>query len=439
MSYDYIIVGTGPGGAPVARALARAGKKVLMVERGARHEKGLGFPFGPRIMHGMGLFCRSKEGVYVARGISVGGSSLIYNSNVFSPPERLYRQMGLDFSREVAELRKEIGVNTLPERFFTRAHGGNRVREAAYKMGLHFEPQDKFIDPDKCVPGCDWCMLGCAHGAKWTTRVFVDQAVKSGAELMVSSPVEKVLIEKGRAGGVVLKNGETIRGEKVIVSAGGVGTPALLKRSGLKGVGGKFYMDPMNIIVGYADNLAGGAWREMSFTHAIESLAETEGFIIGNISAEAVGMTAFMRANIMRHNLPRLPRLRRGIGLFVKLADDHMGSIDADETISKPFTDNDIRRMKRATDLSIEILMNAGLKRSEIAVAPSIGGHPGGTAAMGEAVGRDFSTETENLYVCDGSVIPSSPGVPPSLTIMGLSRLFGKMLTGEARPEDRKA
>lgn len=438
MAYDYIIVGTGPGGAPVARTLARAGKKVLMVERGPRHEHALGFPFGPRIMHGMGFFCRSKEGVYVARGITVGGSSLIYNSNVFSPPERVYRQMGLDFSREVAELKNEIGVKTLPERFFEHATGGNRVREAAHKMGLHFEPQEKFINPEKCVVGCDWCMLGCPHGAKWNTRVFVDQAVKSGARLMVSSPVDKVLIEKGRAAGVRLKNGKTIRGEKVIVSAGGVGTPAILKRSGLKGVGGKFYMDPMNIIVGYADNLEGGAFGEMSFTHAIESFAQSEGFIIGNISAEAVGMTALMRANIMRHNIPRLPKLRRGIGLFVKLADDHMGSIAENEAISKPFTDNDNRRMKRATDLSVEILAKAGVNLREIAVAPSIGGHPGGTAAMGEAVGRDFSTEIENLFVCDGSVIPSSPGVPPSLTIMGLSSLFGKMQTGKASPEERK-
>jgi len=37
--YEYIIVGTGPGGAPAARELARAGKKVLMVEKGNYHKK----------------------------------------------------------------------------------------------------------------------------------------------------------------------------------------------------------------------------------------------------------------------------------------------------------------------------------------------------------------------------------------------------------------
>jgi choline dehydrogenase-like flavoprotein len=37
--YDYIIVGTGPGGAPVARSLARQGASVLILERGFRNEK----------------------------------------------------------------------------------------------------------------------------------------------------------------------------------------------------------------------------------------------------------------------------------------------------------------------------------------------------------------------------------------------------------------
>jgi choline dehydrogenase len=34
-TYKYIVIGTGPGGGPVARELAKAGRSVLMVERGA--------------------------------------------------------------------------------------------------------------------------------------------------------------------------------------------------------------------------------------------------------------------------------------------------------------------------------------------------------------------------------------------------------------------
>lgn len=56
---------------------------------------------------------------------------------------------------------------------------------------------------------------------------------------------------------------------------------------------------------------------------------------------------------------------------------------------------------------------------------------------MGKAVNRDFTTEIQGLYVCDGSLMPVSPGAPPSLSICGMSRLLGKTLTGKVRIEDR--
>ena len=56
---------------------------------------------------------------------------------------------------------------------------------------------------------------------------------------------------------------------------------------------------------------------------------------------------------------------------------------------------------------------------------------------MGQAVNRDFSTEFENLYVCDGSTMPVSPGAPPSLSICSMSLLLGKMLLGKVKAQDR--
>ena len=53
--------------------------------------------------------------------------------------------------------------------------------------------------------------------------------------------------------------------------------------------------------------------------------------------------------------------------------------------------------------------------------------HPLGTCRMGSdpewSVVRHTceSWDVEGLYVCDGSVIPSSPGVNPQLTIMALA------------------
>lgn len=444
-AYEYIVIGTGPGGAPVARELAKAGKKVLMVERGAYHQKFLGFPFGLRLLERFMLFARSQEGVIIERGITVGGSSMVYQSNVAGPPKKLIDAMGIDFKPETDEIKAEIGVRVLPDRFFEFSKGMTRTLEAAEKMGIPFKAQEKFIDPDRCKMGCDWCMLGCPEGARWTTREYVDEAVAYGADLLHSTKVEKVILtdNKSRVLGVGLADGSVIRGDNIILAAGGIGSPALLLRSGIKrlgsqDVGTNFSMDPMNIILGFSKDSDGGAWGVQSFTHAIESLADSEGFLIGNCAALGTYMVnSSFRLDSALKTWYRAPIIKRGIGLFVKLSDEPHGQIHANEKTNKPFTELDHKRMDKGTDISKEILISAGADPSSISILKWAGGHPGGTIAMGKAVNKDFSTEVQGLYVCDGSLMPVSPGVPPSLSIDGMSKLLGKILSGQVKAEQR--
>ena len=62
---------------------------------------------------------------------------------------------------------------------------------------------------------------------------------------------------------------------------------------------------------------------------------------------------------------------------------------------------------------------------------------PGGTIEMGKHVDRAFRSEFDNLYVCDASVFPVSPGSPPSLSVMAMSRLLSKFLLNRVKPEKR--
>ena len=57
-----------------------------------------------------------------------------------------------------------------------------------------------------------------------------------------------------------------------------------------------------------------------------------------------------------------------------------------------------------------------------------IGGHPGGTAAIGRVVDKNLMTEIKNLYVCDNSVMPRSGGIPPVLTLIALGKKFARSL-----------
>jgi len=56
---------------------------------------------------------------------------------------------------------------------------------------------------------------------------------------------------------------------------------------------------------------------------------------------------------------------------------------------------------------------------------------PGGTAGIGRVVNVDQETEISRLLVSDASVFPVSPGAPPVLTIVALSKRFSKKIAPE--------
>ena len=47
---------------------------------------------------------------------------------------------------------------------------------------------------------------------------------------------------------------------------------------------------------------------------------------------------------------------------------------------------------------------------------------------VGSVVGKDLQTEVNNLFVCDASVLPKAPGMPPILTIIALAKWLAKIL-----------
>ena len=77
--YDVIVVGSGPGGATVAREMACRGRKVLILEWGPGGEvRGTASQyFSQSMLPGKSLLL-TPELVGMVRGITTGGSSLFY-------------------------------------------------------------------------------------------------------------------------------------------------------------------------------------------------------------------------------------------------------------------------------------------------------------------------------------------------------------------------
>ena len=69
--YEFTIIGSGAGGATLARELSKKGKQVLVVERGGHEKRGSFEDF----LIGLDI-PTSKEGVSVLRKIMAGGTTV---------------------------------------------------------------------------------------------------------------------------------------------------------------------------------------------------------------------------------------------------------------------------------------------------------------------------------------------------------------------------
>ena len=428
---EILIVGSGPGGATVARDLTRAGRAVVLLEKGKRHPITTSRINSFRMYDKYAVFSKSKEGVIVDRAITVGGCSVVFSGTSFDPPEWLQEEIGMDLRPAASRIKKEIGINRFSEKFTKPGIGVQRLREAASDLGLDLAPQEKFIREDLCRNVCDGCMTGCRNGAKWTAREWIDDAVGQGATLLSEANVTKIGIENGRATGVEAKTKDgpiRVRAAAVVVSAGGIGTGVLLQRSGIDAAGGNFYMDPMNVLWGMMDKPYNDR-SEMTFNYATAGTADSKGYIIGNASGKGAWTAQLFRPKTAFRVLGSYGKWGRMIGLFTKVADSAEGRVEADGTMRKPFNREDLRRANEATLLARDIMVGAGVNPDTIQVVENIGGHPGGTAAVGRVVDRDLAVKgVEGLYVCDASVFPRSPGRPPTLMILALAAEFSRKM-----------
>jgi choline dehydrogenase-like flavoprotein len=427
-TYDTIIVGSGPGGATVARELARAGQRVLLLERGRdwRTHPLFGTYGGALIYADRRALLFTREGLNIIRPLMVGGATSMYAGCAAPPPAWLHERYGIDVREDAAWFAHELGVAPLSAEL--RGDASTRVAEAALALGLAWHAQDKFMLPSRARPfDCAArCMLGCRCGAKWSAAEFVDDAVVAGATLWTQARVTRVLVEGGAAAGVEGRRAGrpfAVRAERVIIAAGGLGTPLLLRTAGVD-AGHGIAMDTTVMIYG-AGNFAGmGDDPPMTWSCEDPELDVLYSTLID---------PWLMYPIIMAVKGPAWPltwrRWGRTLGVMIKLRDEISGDIDERGRVSKGLTRSDVARLDRAEDVARRILLRAGCGASSIIRTPLRGTHPSATARIGDVVDAELRTGIDNLYVCDASVFPEALGRPTVLTILALARRLARSLT----------
>jgi choline dehydrogenase-like flavoprotein len=252
-SCDVLVVGSGPGGAVVAKELAEAGRDVILLEEGP--------PFGAKDFRqeaGESMQRTLREsGSRTTRGnaylptmqaIALGGGSLVNSAICARAPSFVFdawaERTGTRLTRAALDPHYERVEKTLfvaPTPLEVQGERNLRFKRGCDALGIGSEPTPRNVRGCK---GSGECFTGCRNGAKQSTDVsYVPAAIRAGARVLTSVRAEHVLCKGRRAVGVRGHAVEPFTGREghpveimagtVVLAAGCMQTPVILQRSEL--------------------------------------------------------------------------------------------------------------------------------------------------------------------------------------------------------------
>lgn len=391
-----IIVGTGAGGGILAYELAKNDVPVTIIEKGPYIKSGEAFKY----------YDKYSEDVDLLTTTCIGGASIVSMSNMVRALDEELLEFDVDLSEAYEYVEELVGVHQLDDSHIGK--GSQAFLDAGRKLGLKTMKMPKAIREKDCIQ-CGKCAFGCPADAKWSGKDFVDLAVEAGAELICDAEVVRVISEDSKATGVeYIKDDkkQSVYSDTVILAAGAIGSTLILRSSGIEDAGRELFFDPFVSVGGYI--------KDINFNTEVQMA----GLVIGKNFVLSPHFSSFIRANIPDDSVEDKDIL----SIMVKTADECRGFVCDDGDVVKINTINDIRYLAEGVATAGFILEKAGVDPNTIGSTVYRGAHPGGTAPIGKIVDSNQETSIEGLYVSDASVLPISPGKPPILTILALSK-----------------
>lgn len=482
---DYVVVGSGAGGAMAAVTLARAGRSVAIVEAGPWREpkdypssaygslRDLFDEYGTTVTMGRALWP-------VVQARVVGGTTVINSAIAVRTPSDVFDRWQREFGvprgeladsvwRHEDQVERELCVEEVPPGSLGRSNelaliGGKRLDYENHVMRRY----------TKHCTGSGQCLQGCKAERKQSTNLnYVPETLSRGGHVLSSAPVDRVVFEGTRAIGVRGHFVDPVRRTRgadyfvraksaVVIAASATHSPALLQRSGLRHPAlGKFfrahpgtgvfgvYDQPVDMNIGTTQGWASIHYRD-SPGLKLETLAIPPEMVAGRLAGG--GRTLMGRVKEFRHLAMWVCAVR---------AESH-------GTVRNGFGDRpnvrytldraDMEKLRAGLCLVAKTHFAAGAKR----VIPGIHGlpydlgpdqlrlleeapldprayvailsHLFGGCVMGQDERSSVCDPTgkvhgyQGLVVADASVIPSNLGVNPQHTIMGLAGHFMERL-----------
>ncbi len=480
------VIGSGAGGAVIAKELAQTGIDVVLLEEGGFFT-GKDFTGDPKDMIALLYRNRGLTGtvgrltIPIPLGKCVGGTTVINSGTCYRAPDYVldawHREFGVEHIDEPVmrpyfeKVEGELHVQPVPDdtygnnsRFFER--GARTLGFAGARI-----PRNQH----GCM-GSGVCAFGCPQDAKQAMHVsYVPRAVAAGARLYTRCRADRILTSNGRAYGVIgslldasdRRTGHQMRvlADRVVVACGALLTPALLQRSGVPDRSGRLgcnlHIHPAARVVAMFEEEVRG-WQEVPQAYNVHEFTREGIFIQGQFVPPPV--EAPVLPGIGHEHKDRMVKFAR-LGSFGALISDvSAGRVRAGRgswpLVTYRMQSEDVRKLTRAISLTAQIFFAGGAREVYSAVYPRpilrdpgearallearlrphdiemMAFHPQGTCRMGEdprsAVTNSFGEYhgVRDLYVGDASLFPSSCKVNPQITIMALATRIAEHLAG---------
>ncbi|MEO0498278.1 MAG: GMC oxidoreductase [Pseudomonadota bacterium] len=241
MEFDFIVIGAGSAGCAVAHGLALADRgTVCVLEAGPSDTvPQVKVPFGLLYTMGSGRDWKFRSApqvqaagrnLSVARGKMVGGSSSINSMAWFRGRKDDFDGWGVpgwggdEVWAEFEQVEAAIQPDRLPH-----PHGLAEAFGTCLGSNGHAPPT-----PERESAGV--VHVNMRNGRRWSAAdAFLRPAQKTGrVEVLKGANTDRITLENGKARTVHLSDGRSISARKaIVVSAGSIGSPAILLRSGI--------------------------------------------------------------------------------------------------------------------------------------------------------------------------------------------------------------